>query len=318
MFKTKIITTNPNITQLETQGLKGRVLRIASKKPESAGHNILLIYGHHASLERYATIADNLSQYGEVTMPDLPGFGGMESFRKLGKEPDIAEFADYMAAFIRENYQDNNVTIVGFSYGLPVATLMLQRYPELERQINSVVSIVGFASAKALKLSKKAETFYRLSAKTFKNYPVSLIAGRLITNDISISLAYGRFGNSVSKFDCKSGQERKKVVKEEISLWQNNDFWTYAWVVYDTFTIDLTSHKLKIPLLHVQVSGDQYFNATQNVQDLQKIYPNTKVFSANLATHAPTSLEDPDEVEKLIPVELKIALVRLAKDQKSA
>jgi pimeloyl-ACP methyl ester carboxylesterase len=314
MFKTKIITTNPNISQLEFQGLKGRVLRINSKKNEFAGHKILLIYGHHASLERYATIADNLSQYGEVVMPDLPGFGGMDSFRKVGRQPDVAGFADYMAEFVRENYQDKKITIVGFSYGLPVATLMLQRHPELQKQINSVVSIVGFVSHKSIKLSKKAEAFYRLSAKSCKSYPVSLLAGKLITNDISISLAYGRFGNSVSKFDGKSGEERRKVVKEEISLWQNNDFWTYAWVVYDTFTVDLTKQELDVPLLHVQVSGDQYFNATQNVQDLQKVFPNTKVFNANLATHAPTSLEDPVEVEKLIPIELKAALVRLAKD----
>ena len=77
-------------------------------------------------------------------MPDLPGFGGMDSFNSIGRTPTIDEYADYLAAFVKMRYRRKKVTIIGISFGFVVATRMLQRYPELASKVDIVVSIVGF------------------------------------------------------------------------------------------------------------------------------------------------------------------------------
>ncbi|HEU4609283.1 MAG TPA: hypothetical protein VFS31_14300, partial [Chitinophagaceae bacterium] len=91
-----------HILPLNINGLQGRMLRMPAKK--RTNKEILLIYGHHATLERWYGLVENLSEYGNVTMPDLPGFGGMQSFKKAGRKPDIDAFADYLAAFIKLRY----------------------------------------------------------------------------------------------------------------------------------------------------------------------------------------------------------------------
>lgn len=71
------------ILPLYMNGLSGRVIRLPA--PPEKKREILFIYGHHASLERIFGVAEYLNRYGAVTVPDLPGFGGMDSFTKLAK-----------------------------------------------------------------------------------------------------------------------------------------------------------------------------------------------------------------------------------------
>ncbi len=92
------------IVPLNINGLEGRMMRVpaASAKKD---REILLVYGHHAMIERWWGLVENLYEYGNVTMPDLPGFGDMDSFYKINRRPDIDAFADYLAAFIKLRYK---------------------------------------------------------------------------------------------------------------------------------------------------------------------------------------------------------------------
>src|SRR5689334_19455199 len=123
------------IVPLNINGLEGRMLHMPAAK-KGRNREILLIYGHHAMLERWWGLVQNLNDYGTVTMPDLPGFGGMDSFAKIGRKPTIDAFADYMAAFIKLRYKRKRVTMVAISFGFVVATRMLQRYPELTKKVD--------------------------------------------------------------------------------------------------------------------------------------------------------------------------------------
>src|SRR5579884_3670087 len=138
------VTTNPidYIVPLEINKLEGRMLYIPGEK--SSNREILLIYGHHGMLERWWSLVENLNEYGSVTMPDLPGFGGMDSFYKINRRPDIDAFADYLAAFIKLRFKRKRVAIVAISFGFVVVTRMLQRYPELTGKVDMLVSLVGF------------------------------------------------------------------------------------------------------------------------------------------------------------------------------
>src|SRR5487761_1162679 len=95
------VSTNPAdyIVPLNINKLEGRMLYAPANGSED--RNILLVYGHHAMLERWWSLVENLCEYGNVTMPDLPGFGGMDSFFTIGKKPTIDAYADYLAAFIK-------------------------------------------------------------------------------------------------------------------------------------------------------------------------------------------------------------------------
>jgi pimeloyl-ACP methyl ester carboxylesterase len=103
------------------------------------------VYGHHSSLERWWGVAKFLNRYAAVTMPDLPGFGGMDSFYKIGKTGSINNLADYLASFIKLRYKRKKVIVVGMSLGFVIATRMLQRCPELIKRVDMLVSFAGFA-----------------------------------------------------------------------------------------------------------------------------------------------------------------------------
>jgi pimeloyl-ACP methyl ester carboxylesterase len=110
------------------------------------------VYGHHSSLERWWGVVQDLNQYGGVTMPDLPGFGGMQSLYKIGEKPDVDTLADYLAAFVKLRYKRRRVTIAGLSFGFVVATRMLQRYPDLVKKVDLLISVAGFAITRSLPL----------------------------------------------------------------------------------------------------------------------------------------------------------------------
>src|SRR4051812_15783977 len=99
------------IVPLNMNGLRGRMLKMPSANPNRQ-KEILLLYGHHAMLERWWGFVQNLNLYGNVTMPDIPGFGGMDSFHKAGRRPNVDAFADYLASFVKLRYKRKRITIV--------------------------------------------------------------------------------------------------------------------------------------------------------------------------------------------------------------
>ena len=122
-------------------GLQGRMLHLPA--PKGRNREILLVYGHHSSLERWWGLAQVLNRYGAVTMPDLPGFGGMDSLYKIDKKPTIDNLADYLAAFVKMRYKRRRVTIIGMSFGFVVVTRMLQRFPELVKKVDVLTSLLS-------------------------------------------------------------------------------------------------------------------------------------------------------------------------------
>jgi len=77
-----------------------------------------------------------LSQYGNVTMPDLPGFGGMQSIFRVNEKPTVDNLAGYLASFIKFKYKRRRITIFAADLGFVVVTRMLQQYPEIARKLN--------------------------------------------------------------------------------------------------------------------------------------------------------------------------------------
>ena len=164
MAKTRQKKPADYIVSLNMNGLQGRMLYLP--KP-SKKRNILFVYGHHSSLERWFGLTQVLNRYGAVTMPDLPGFGGMDSFYKLGQKPTLDNMADYLAAFVKMQYKRRRITIVGMSFGFAVVTRMLQRFPDLAKRVDLLVSLVGFAHKEDFLFSPLRFWTYRVLGNIF-------------------------------------------------------------------------------------------------------------------------------------------------------
>lgn len=296
--------TKYSIKPLIINELKGRFLEIPSKN-KSKKRQILLIYGHHASIERMIGIAENLSEYGDVLMPDLPGFGGMDTFYKIKKKPNLDNLADYLATFIKLKYNDRQLTIGAMSFGFEIVTRMLQKYPELQPQVDLLVSLVGFSKYNDFKFKKSTLFLFKTVSTIFSWYIPSQILKHVFINGPVIKTCYKMVADKHVKMKDADIEERDKRIAFEIILWKCNDIRTYMYTGHTMITSDLTKIPVDVKMAHVSVIGDQYFNNEVVDQNLAKIYKDPMIFRATMANHAPTVISEAEDAAEFMPKDLR-------------
>ncbi|MBC7708353.1 alpha/beta hydrolase [Polaromonas sp.] len=299
------ISNNPAdyIEPLNINRLEGRVLRLPAPSARR-NREILLLYGSHSSLERMFSLAAELNRYGPVTLPDWPGFGGMDSLFKIGKKPDIDTMADYLAAFIKLRYRRRRLTIVGMSYGFTVATRMVQRYPDLADKVDFVVSIVGFARHDDFKIKRRNLFFLRLGSNVLRQRLPVLFVSALVKGP-TISATYNVLAKKHVKMKDADTAERQRRIEFEKILWRINDLRTYFYTMHSMFTMDLCDKQTPLTVYHVAVQNDQYFDNKLVEQHLAVIYGSVAVIDIRLDAHMPTIVATPKEVAPFIPNKLR-------------
>ena len=300
-----LIEMQKNIKPLNMNGLSGRMLKMPASKKLKNKREILLIYGTHASLERMYGIAELFNDYGSVTMPDLPGFGGMDSFYELGMKPTVDNFADYLAAFVKLRYKNKKIVIAGMSLGFIYVTRMLQRYPELTKQVEFVISIVGFTTHRDFKFSENRKSFYRIGSKAVSNKVLSSIFYNTALQPTAIKLAYSKTYNAKQKFSHLSAEERKTALDFEVLLWRQSDLRTYMYTTNSMMIVDNCIKRVDATVHHISIDNDQYFDPTVVEQHMRVIYSNFTEHVAHLTSHAPSILASKEEAAPIIPVSLK-------------
>ena len=158
--------------------------------------NILLIYDRNVILENYIGLAQVLGRYGNVSMPDLPGFGGMDSFFKVNRKPILDNFADYLASFVKLRFKRRRFVVVGCGFGFVIATRMLQRYPELAKRVDLSISLGGYSTSNDFSMSRLQKTVnlqlskilsvwlpYKLSRMAYVGSPLTSMI-RLVNADV--------------------------------------------------------------------------------------------------------------------------------------
>jgi pimeloyl-ACP methyl ester carboxylesterase len=288
------------IVPLSMNGLEGRMLRLPAPNPETK-REILFVYGHHSSLERWWGVVQDLNQYGAVTMPDLPGFGGMQSFYKIGEKPDIDTLADYLAAFVKLRYNRKRVTIAGLSFGFVVATRMLQRYPDLVKKVDLLVSVVGFAHHDDFTFSKTRYRFYLISAKFFSYRLPALFFRNVFLHPLILRLIYARTHNARQKFQNVKRDQMKGLMDFEIHLWHSNDVRTYMATTVEFLKLDNCKKRVDLPLWHISVSADRYFDNNLVEQHMRVIFNDFHQAKSRMDTHAPSVIADMKTAAPLIP-----------------
>lgn len=304
----KNMSIDDYIHPLHINGMNGRVLHMPA--PKDSNREILVIYGHHSTLERWWGLAQNFNEMGAVTMPDLPGFGGMDSFYSIGQNASIDAYADYMAAYVKMRYKRKKVNIVGISFGFLVAARMLQKYPELCKRVDFLVSAVGFMHHDNFSFSSKRRRLYLMGARIFSLPPMPFIFRYVFLNRHVLRLAYARTHNAKHKFK-KAGSDQalfEKMMDMEIVLWQKNDARTYMKTSRELLQVDNTTTKIDLPVWHVHAEKDNYFDNDIVEQQMRVVFSEFHGAEVPSDTHAPSVIADKQESSVLIPRKLRTAL----------
>lgn len=296
------------IVPLNMNGLEGRMLHLPA--PAKHKRELLFIYGQHSSLERWWGLSQALNQYAAVTMPDLPGFGGMDSFYKIGKEPTIDNLADYLASFIKLHYKKRRLSIGGMSIGFIIITRMLQRYPELTKQVDMLVSIVGFAHHDDFIFSKPRMAFYTAGSTLFSKRLPAWIFRYVFLQPAWLRRAYRHSQNAKEKFEGKEGEDFNAIMEMEIKLWHQNDLRTQMFTNLEMFRLDNCTKRIDLPVYHVAVDADRYFDNRIVEQHYHVIFPEVHMTRSAVETHAPSVISDAKTAAPYIPAELRRALLK--------
>lgn len=295
------------IQPLHINGMSGRMLRVPATK-KNKQREILLVYGHHALLERWWGLVENLQEYGSVTMPDLPGFGGMDGFQKIGRKPDVDAFADYLAAFVTMQYKRRRVTIVAISFGFVVATRMLQRYPELVKKVDLVVSIVGFMHRDDFLFTPWRRRIYSKVTRVMGTAPVAYLIRYLGLNSFFIRTIYVRLPAGRRRFLEMDPMDFDELMDFEVKLWQANDVKTHWRTTSEFLCIDNCQSQIKLPVWHVVSSGDHYFDNAIVEQHMQVVYESYAQGIMKSPAHTPSVLGDKAELAIMLPPALRKVL----------
>jgi pimeloyl-ACP methyl ester carboxylesterase len=291
------------ILPLNINGLQGRMLRIpASKKSQ---REILLVYGHHAVLERWWGLVENLAQYGNVTMPDLPGFGGMESFYKINTRPDIDAFADYLATFIKLRYRQKRVTIYAISYGFVVVTRMLQRYPELAKKVDLLISFAGFMYKDDIHYGGRKKGFYAYVARFLATRPVAVLVRYVGLNKFVLRNLYSAFPNSRRRMVEITPAEFEMNINFELILWQANDVRTHWLTTSEFINLDNLGRHISLPVVHIVSEKDHYLDNLRVEQHMRQVFSEYSQFIAPTKAHVPSVLADKKAMAVMLPPGLR-------------
>ena len=303
MAKKKELNVADFIVPLEMNGLQGRMLRLPA--PKKHNREILFVYGHHSSLERWWGVVQDLNQYGAVTMPDLPGFGGMESMYKIGEKPDIDTLADYLAAFIKLRYKRRRISIAGLSFGFVVVTRMLQRYPEIASRVDMVVSVVGFAHHEDFTFSRTEKLLSRFATRFFSYRLPALFFRLVFLHPWVLRTFYGKMKNARDKFKSVRRDEHKDIMNFEVHLWHANDIRTHWYTSYEFLKLDNCQWRVDLPVYHVSVKADRYFDNHLVEQHMRVIFSDFKEYRSRMDSHAPSVIADMKTAAPLIPKKLR-------------
>jgi len=291
------------ILPLHINGLSGRMLSAPStgrKKSE-----ILLIYGHHASLERWWSLVQNLTPYGNVTMPDMPGFGGMESFYKIRTRPTIDAYADYLAAFIKLRYKNKRVKIFAISYGFVVITRMLQLYPALAKKVDLLVSVAGFMHKDDITFNPRTQRFYRLVTRLFATRPVALFIRYACLNKFVLTTLYIKLPSSKRRMVEVTPEEFSLSMEVEVGLWQANDVRTHWLTTSEFLALNNCRHHVSLPVVHVTSRDDFYINNLVTEEHMRQVFSDYTQIMSRSKAHVPSVIADKKAMSVLVPPKLR-------------
>jgi pimeloyl-ACP methyl ester carboxylesterase len=290
--------------ELNMHGMHGRMLKVPAAK-KNKNREILLVYGHHALIERWAGLVENLQDYGPVTLADLPGFGGMDSMYKIRQKPDLDTMADYLAALVKMRYKRKRITIIGISYGFVVATRMLQRHPDLVKKVDLLVNIVGFMHRDDFLFKPRQRKLFVGATRILAARPIPFLIRYLMLNKFVIKNLYIRSPFGRRRFLEMEAVDFSSMIDFEVKLWQANDVRTHWATTSEFLNLDNCQKKIGLPVWHVAASNDHYFNNYNVEQHMRVVFSDYTQVVMKSHAHTPNIMGDKKEMAIMLPPKLK-------------
>ncbi len=296
--KSPVSIPSKNIKKIHYSGLSGRIAHFPAEM-KGAKKTFVIVAGQHSSHERMMAFIGFLAEYGEVYAIDMPGFGGMNSFRKIGKEVSLDNYAEYLYTVLKTQKLTKNISIFSVSIGGEFVTRMFQKYPDSQKWVDAMLGFVTFGAKKDFHL------------KPLVKIPVSIIV-RLVLNPVGRAFLWLLFFNPLSlrvvltvfsKFKKKMRSDdpdiKKKMVQMEYYHWRINDLYTWAKTIKIMFTKDLRKYSrnmISVPLHNILTKDDQYVDAKEVNKTLRDLYENYSLHYLKLDVHMPSLMADKSEV----------------------
>jgi hypothetical protein len=105
-------------------------------------------------------------------------------------------------------------------------------------------------------------------------------------------------------------EDADRMVNVEIWLWRNNDVRTYMYTTTQFLNFNNCDRKVDLPVWHVGVKNDHFFDNTIIEQHLRIIFNDYYGMTVNLGKHAPTVIADVKDAAPFIPAKLRRKLAR--------
>jgi hypothetical protein len=167
-------------------------------------------------------------------------------------------------------YKRKKVTIVATGLGFAITTRMLQRFPELTKKVNLLISVGGFSHHDEF-LTKPSNTLLmRYGASLFSNRFPAFALRAIALRPSLLRLTYNMTAN----------KQDKPRIDSEVELWRRNDPRTYMDTTLTILKLDLLGERVNLPLCHVQLATNQSVDDHVVAQHLNIIYDKVRVFPA--------------------------------------
>jgi hypothetical protein len=168
-----------------------------------------------------------------------------------------------------------------------------------------LISIVGFSHKYDFSFKKSRIVYYTKGAKFFSRKLPSLFFYNVFLHPSLIRAAYSKTHNAKKKMANLSKQEKKDAVEFEVNLWRQDDIRTYMDMVVEMLTIDNCKKQVNLPVQHISVSTDQYFDHTVVEQHMRIIFNDFTDHEAIIPNHAPSILASKEEAAPFIPKSIR-------------
>ncbi len=276
-------------------GLQGRMLYIPA--PRFKKRDMLLVYGLHASLEHWWPLALELNRYGAVTMPDLPGFGGMQSFARIHEKPTLDSLADYLAAFVKLRYKNKRFTVVAVGFGFVLVTRMLQSYPDLAKKVDVVIGMGGLARYDDLTISRTMRILHRVSLRILATRPAAYIIKHTYLQPAVLRRWYSLMP--------------PEALSEEIRLWRQNDVRTNLLLASALLNVDNCRQKVSRPLWYISMRANKRIDHHRLIQHLGVVYSHVEEIKSRHQNQSIGTVEYQRGRPPSLPAKLKRVLAAL-------
>jgi len=267
---------------LDINGMAGQMVVLPAPKTH-ASVEILFLYDQNSSLEQWRPVIEFLNRYGAVTAPDLPGFGGMDSFFSIGRRPTVNAYADYLAAFFTFRFRRKQVIVVAAGFGFVAITRMLQRYPLLQRHIRRIVSLNGYVRHDDVDhASPRHGQLQRAAYRFGRSWVPTQIVRYVYLNDWMLPRLVAR---SRSVLAQTVPEARAASMAQMISLWRGNDLRTRFYTTAELFKLDNCARTIPLPLWHVHfASSSDHHHQRAKEQRLRVVFRDATFTQSKVTT----------------------------------